>query len=188
MLLPSTDSEKVRNQIDNVRRVALPSILESLRCGFERRGQHKGSALTDGLPRDVFDARHVLLDTQHRMHPDIAAFSHEHIYGGLALRTPDEMEAERNWSYPEQHAVWHHVSGRYRSRSNSNEKEVRAVIAELEKFDKWAQHNRRQDGQPWEAAVLGFYRDQELEIRKQPTATGRRSTTPRATSTAVGPT
>lgn len=166
-LLPVAESDEVRRRIDNVRRVALPSILESLRCGFERGRQTKGSALTDGLPRQALDERHVLLEMQHRMHPDIAAFSHEHIYDGNALRTPPDLATKRGWSYSDQPAIWRHVGGGYRRHSNSNPREADEVIGELKDFDTWARGNPRHDDRPWEAAVLCFYRGQELEVRRR---------------------
>ena len=171
-LLPAAetgvDTETVWGEIDRVRRVALPSILESLRHGFERDpNARKGTALSDGLPAPALRARHVLLSTQHRMHPEIAAFSHEHIYEGEALFTPDHMERERAWGYGRhaRRAVWLDVRGGFNSRLNSNPAEARAVIDELRAFDAWAEHNPRRDGRPWEVAVLTFYRGQEREIR-----------------------
>lgn len=171
-LLPAeksgVDTEAVWSEIDLVRRVALPSILESLRHGFERDpNARKGTALSDGLPAPALRARHVLLSTQHRMHPEIAAFSHEHIYEGEALFTPDHMEGERAWGYGRHahRAVWLDVRGGFNSRFNSNQAEARAVIDELRAFDAWAEHNPHSDGRPWEVAVLTFYRGQEREIR-----------------------
>lgn len=171
-LLPAAETginmEVVWGEIDRVRRVALPSILESLRHGFERDpNARKGTALSDGLPSLARDARHVLLSTQHRMHPEIAVFSHKHIYEGKALFTPDYMEGERAWGYGRhaRRAVWLNVRGDFNSRFNSNPAEARAVIGELRAFDDWAEHNPRGDGRPWEVAVLTFYRGQEREIR-----------------------
>ncbi len=159
----------IRQQIDRVRRVALPSVLESLRHGFERnQAQRTGSALSDGLPERVLDARHVLLSTQHRMHPEIAAFSHDHIYEGAALRTPQYLAAERMWSYSRyaHRSAWLDVRGRFNRRFNCNEDEARVVAGELRRFDEWARTNPRDDGRPWEAAVLTFYRGQEREVRR----------------------
>ncbi|MCB8748929.1 AAA domain-containing protein [Rhodoferax sp. U2-2l] len=171
-LLPAVetgvDTEAVWGEIDRVRRVALPSILESLRQGFERDPQaKKPTALSDGLPASALRARHVRLSTQHRMHPDIAAFPHKLIYEGEALFTPDYMEDERTWSFRRHahRAVWLDVRGSFNSRFNSNPAEAGAVIYELREFDAWAAHNPRRDGRPWEAAVLTFYRGQEREIR-----------------------
>jgi hypothetical protein len=172
-LLPAAgtgvDREAVWTEIDRVRRVALPSILESLRHGFERDpNARSGTALSDGLPSSALRARHVLLSTQHRMHPEIAAFSHEYIYKGEALFTPSHMEAERAWGYARHahRAVWLDVRGGFNSRFNSNQTEADTVLGELRAFDRWAEHNPRKDGRPWEAAVLTFYRGQERELRR----------------------
>ena len=162
-------SEDVRVRIDRVRRVALPSVLESLRYGFEGDpDQRTGTALSDGLPEFVLKPRHVLLSTQHRMHPEIAAFSHEHVYESAALRTPEDMAGERAWSYPRyaHRAVWRDVRGDFDRCFNSNEREARSVVDELRHFDEWARVNPPQKGYPWEAAVLTFYRGQEREIRR----------------------
>lgn len=171
-LLPAgqdqTNRDRVWREIDRIRRVALPSVLESLRHGFERSPTDRtGSALSDGFPEDALKARHVLLRTQHRMHPDIAEYSHKHIYGGEALITPAYMLAERQWSYA-RHAhrsVWLDVRGGFHPRSNANPREAQAILTELHHFDAWAQRNHRTDGRPWEAAVLTFYRGQEREVR-----------------------
>lgn len=171
-LLPVTetgiDTEKVWSEIDRVRRVALPSVLESLRYGFERDpNARNGSALSDGLPAIARSRRHVLLSTQHRMHPDIASFSHTHIYDGQALITPEFMTVNRAWGFTRHahRAVWADVRGGFNGSSNSNSREARVVIDELRAFDEWAARNPRDDGRPWEAAVLTFYRGQEREIR-----------------------
>lgn len=171
-LLPAVetgvDTEAVWGEIDRVRRVALPSILESLRQGFERDpGAKRPTALSDGLPTSALRTRHLLLSTQHRMHPEIAAFPHEHIYEGEALFTPEHMADERAWGFRRHahRAVWLDVRGSFNSRFNSNPAEAGAVIDELREFDAWAAHNPRRDGRPWEAAVLTFYRGQEREIR-----------------------
>lgn len=163
------DTEKVWGEIDRVRRVALPSILESLRYGFERDpNARRGSALSDGLPEDALSIRHVLLSTQHRMHPEIARFSHEHIYERKALITPPKMAEERAWSFSRHahRAVWADVRGGFDGRLNANPDEARAVVDELRSFDEWAARYPRDDGRPWEAAVLTFYRGQEREMRK----------------------
>lgn len=39
------------------------------------------------------------------------------------------------------------------------------MARELERFGAWAAAHRRGDGEPWEAAVLTFYRAQERELR-----------------------
>ena len=102
------------------------------------------------------------------MHREIAAFSHEHVYDGKALRTPESMECKRRWSYTryEHRAAWRDVRGRFDERLNCNKDEARSVVKELRHFDEWARVNPRDDGRPWEAAVLTFYRGQEDEVRR----------------------
>lgn len=166
-LLPYTEGDDVWNKIDHVRRVALPSVLESLQEGFERnRNQKAGTALSDGLPREVMNSRHVLLETQHRMHPDIAEFPHHHIYEEKALNTPAYMFEKRSWSYNENRhrAIWLDVKGYINRKTNANKKEANAMIKELKDFDDWAKDHPRNDGEVWEVAVLTFYRGQERAL------------------------
>lgn len=160
-------------RIDRVRRVAFPSVLESLQSGFERRqDQRDGTALTDGLPAAVFAARHVLLEFQHRMHPDISALPRVRVYGGTALKDPPDMERRRAWSYAGygRRAVWLHVDGRFKRGRNRNDDEVDAVLHELERFRQWAHGEAKVvDGvaHPWEVAILTFYRGQERAMRER---------------------
>ena len=162
------NKQRVQQDIDRVRRVALPSVLESLQHGFERNArQRHGTALSDGMPEPAFKQRHVLLDTQHRMHQEIAEFPHVRIYRENALRTPGYIEKERQWSYSRYayRSVWIDVRAAGAFRNNRNEKEAYRIIEELRHFDKWAATHRRDGGSPWEVAVLAFYRGQEREIR-----------------------
>ncbi|MCC6648705.1 MAG: AAA family ATPase [Polyangiaceae bacterium] len=160
-------------RIDRVRRVAFPSVLESLQSGFERpKDQRDGTALTDGLPTGVFQSRHVLLEFQHRMHPDISALPRVRVYGGTALKDPPDMERRRAWSYGGygRRAVWLHVDGQFRRGRNRNDDEVAAVMHELERFRLWAHGEPKfVDGvaHPWEVAILTFYRGQERAMRER---------------------
>ena len=160
----------MRRSITSVSQVALPSVLESLRHGFDGEANgHRATALSDGLPERVLNQRRVLLTTQQRMHPEIAAFSREHIYDGKALHTPSSMESEREWEYPRygHRSVWIDVRGGFHDRTNSNVEERRTVLEELRLFEDWAKQHPRPGGGPWEAAVLTFYRGQERDIRNQ---------------------
>ena len=172
-LLPAdgvaTDGCDARRSIASVSQVALPSVLESMRHGFAGGGAngHRATALSDGLPDRVLNQRRVLLTTQQRMHPEIAAFSREHIYDGEALHTPPFMEFEREWDYPRyrHRSVWIDVRGGFNRRTNSNVAERVTVLEELRLFEDWAKQHPRPGGGPWEAAVLTFYRGQERDIR-----------------------
>ena len=175
-LLPYDDKNyksTVWEQVDRVRRVALPSVLESLQAGFERNAhQRAGTALSDGLPENVLSQRSVALTWQHRMHPDIAEFSHQYIYQEEALFTPEFLTGKRHWSYrsDSKRCVWHDIKGRKKS-SNANKAEVDEMMIELKAFDEWARGNPNIDSnsgrkKPWEVALLTFYRGQERELRK----------------------
>ena len=153
-LLPATGVDtngcNARRSIDSVRQVALPSVLESLRHGFDygEANGHRATALRDGLPERVLNQRRVLLKTQQRMHPEIAAFSHEHIYDGEALHTPSSMESERKWAYPRyrHRSVWIDVRGGFHRQTNSNVGERVTVLDELRLFEDWAKQHPRPGG------------------------------------------
>lgn len=157
--------EKYREAIAGVRRVALPSVIELLRLGFENGDRYRATALNSGFLPEVLAARRVLLEFQHRMHPEISMRPRTIVYDGKALRDAPDMEAERRWSYRGPRAVWVHVDGRL-EQGNVNEAEMEAVMSELEDFLQWARRSGpRSDHRPWEVAVLSFYRGQERALR-----------------------
>lgn len=167
MLMPACDGAgEVRQRIDLVKRIAVPSVLEVIEDGFP--GGHDDDCddtlLEHGMPGDDFGRRHVLLKWQHRMHPDIAAFSRQHVYEGRALGTPNSMTGKRAWQYGRysNRVVWIDVrgSGADGTGSMSNEEEARCIVDEVKAFAKFAKRNRRPDGGPWEVAVLPFYTGQ----------------------------
>ncbi|EDN71558.1 conserved hypothetical protein [Beggiatoa sp. PS] len=162
------DNEQVRSKIEQVRRIALPSVLESLQNGFERRnGQRTGTALTDGLPDDALKQRHVLLEYQHRMHPEISQFSRNHIYQGEALKDPPNMEELRQWEYDRyaHRAVWLDVWGKKEKKDNYNSREITEIKKEIRVFHAWAKQNPHPKNQVWTVAVLSFYQGQEKLLR-----------------------
>lgn len=171
LLLPAPGTgikaDVVSDYVTNIQRIALPSVLESLRYGFGRKGAITPTTLSEGLPQDVLAARHTRLTYQRRMHPEISAFPREHVYHGHALIDPPDMMSRREWPNggPRRYssrAEWLDV--KTRSKGHSRE-EVAVVIEELKAFMAWAARNPRPDGQLWEAAVLTFYRAQERELR-----------------------
>lgn len=174
-LLPVGDDGQhngAAERVHRVRRVAFPSVLESLQSGFERSArQRDATAMSDGLPESVWDARHVLLEYQHRMHPEISAFPRVKVYRGEALKDPPDMAKRRAWTfagYP-QRSLWIHVDGTC-APGNRNAGEAEVVVEELRRFERWARENPRpgEGGrpEPWEVAVLTFYRGQERVLRE----------------------
>jgi superfamily I DNA and/or RNA helicase len=101
------------------------------------------------------------------MHPDIAEFSHQHIYYGEALISPDGMASKRAWEYPQYkfRAEWVDVKGQP-GHKTSNQAEASEIIKRLEDFDRWARGHSN-DGKPWEVVVLCFYRGQEFELQQR---------------------
>ena len=180
-LLPPLNGEMIRNHIDQLRRVALPSVLECLLRGFDTdRAERHRNTLTDGFTSEELNQRHVLLSFQHRMHPDIAAFSRTHIYASAALKDPQDMSQRRQFGYAQNQprSVWLDVDGRFLKQENRNPEEARVVLDEIKRFAGWASQtaNARPIGAPWEVAVLTPYRGQERELRAQlREATGERS-------------
>lgn len=190
-LLPQSlspeQSDKLRRALDNVRRVALPSVLEILQRGTNPLpGWTQRTALTHGLPKRALQQRLVSLAYQHRMAPEISAFPRQRFYSTTLPEILDEPATERQtllldsrsviestaWPFQlfDHRAVWLDVApdGKAkRDRKNANSAEVAAVLDVLRRFRDVAGKRPRPDGQPWEVAVLTFYRAQETAIREQ---------------------
>lgn len=171
-LMPAKGGEappdRVNEHIESVRRIALPSVLESLQVGFGRRGPITPTTLTEGLPQSALAVRHTRLTYQRRMHPEISAFPREHVYQGQALIDPKDMATRRKWPGPDpwsyaSRAVW--IDVRTTSYARSSE-EAQEIVAEIRKFLEWASRHPRADKKLWEIAVLTFYRAQERELRR----------------------
>lgn len=157
-----------RDGVERVRRVAFPSLLEVLERGFDSDAPVP-TALSAGLPPDVFAERRVLLRYQRRMDTAIAALSKQHLYadadgaGGALL--PARGVDDRDFGY--------HLRGCRRvivndgrEKGNVNQSEVDAVVKHLREFVSWAKRNPRRDEQPWQIAALSFYSAQERALRR----------------------
>lgn len=168
------EQDRIADDLDIIKRVSLPSMLELLQTGFQRRERDRtGSSLTDGIRPTTFEPRHVKLSYQHRMHPDISKFPREKIYESGSLKDPDDMAQRREWSYRQytSRAGWMLVRGIRGDATYPNIAEIENVIAELQTFLRWASKNPKASGderrRPWEVAILTFYRRQESELRRR---------------------
>lgn len=164
--------DRARAAVEGVRRVALPSILESLQHGLGRGRYGAGdNALCLGLPERALADRLVSLTHQHRMHPDISSFPRQHIYLGRLLRDPPDMAERRRWDCPlyPTRSMWIDVDGKEEQKPIRNVAEADVLLRDLARFYDWARGNPKLDPdygpQPWEVAVLTFHRGQEAELR-----------------------
>ncbi|MDQ6964638.1 MAG: AAA domain-containing protein, partial [Mariprofundales bacterium] len=89
------------NAVDRIYQMTLPSILESLQQGNEESNRNK-TTITDGFDAKDLQPRHITLDYQHRMHPDISHFSRKEFYtheGKEALKDSFIAKTKRDWDY-----------------------------------------------------------------------------------------
>ena len=174
-LLPK--SQNVEQRIEEVRSIALPSVLECLQDGFaEGRGKEllPETTLTRGFPKDAMDLRFMKITYQHRMHSEISTFSRKEFYENSALNDANTI-ADRNRDYPFEYrnkknrSTWLDVPSR--DSSGKNDKEIKAIKQVLEHFVEWARHNKphkaanRDDTDCWEIALLSPYQAQRRGLR-----------------------
>jgi hypothetical protein len=161
--------EEAEAMIERTCSIALPSIIEVLQRGNDRRpGRGDISAMSDGLPDSVRDLRHVLLDRQHRMHPDISEVPRVHVYGGEALKDAPDMAERRGEFYGEfaRRGVWIQAPWAAGGPPHESQREAEAIDDEIRSFVAWARNHPHKDGRPWEVAILSFYRPQERLLRE----------------------
>jgi superfamily I DNA and/or RNA helicase len=140
------------NEIQTIRRIAFPSILEMLSSDAKRE-------------------RFQSLTYQHRMHPDVALTSQKHFYAENGnLKTANTVE-NRTWRYAQQEPVvkWIHNNDNTFQKGQQkiiNPTEVDDMETELKAFLNWAAQNPKQNGEKYEVAVLSFYLEQNRAICK----------------------
>ena len=173
----------VRDEIDKIRRISLPSVLELLQEGYETSFNGKGFdliALYSGLSYagnepDILSMRHTLLTNQHRMAPEISLLPRKYVYEGKALKNAngDEgMRREREWNYTKysSRCVWVDIKPKLQDlgtgKSNFNYAEIRAIRKALIDFMNWAQDNPNNNDRNgiWSVAILPFYKGQVNKI------------------------
>jgi hypothetical protein len=168
--VPQTADEALDEALDNMRRAAMPSILEILQTGAGVLGRHRETPLSVGLG-NALAVRMASLRFQHRMHPDISRFPREQFYAQAGLlNDAADMHRLRQWSYAQyaRRAVWLDIRRRRGEHGNENVAEADALLEELYKFVVWARDQPHPSGNPeavWEVAVLTFYRAQERLLR-----------------------
>ena len=168
-LMKAISQNDAKPQIERLRHVALPSILELLKDGFD--GDYDVQcAITEGLPEDAYEARAQKISYQHRMHPEIAELSRKYIYHGEALNSSKNMAARRSVFWPcSKHILWinsmKNISTVKDEKSrNANSFECDLIMKKMEEFVIWAKRNPNREEKSngiWEVAILSFYQGQE---------------------------
>ena len=170
-LMPAVESYSkwVPLAIDAIRDVGVRSVIESFQVGRSDHRVRRRSALTEAIPPDVWKERAVLLEYQHRMHPDISKLPRDQFYEGVALKdanTLDERDKQDGWSFmPKVSArrVWVDVRGH--EEGGINRAEIEAMRRWLEAWRDYAESYQRTDGKEWTVACISFYNRQELGTR-----------------------
>ena len=175
-LLPK--SQNVKTRIEEVRSIALPSVLECLQEGFASPDARKllpETTLTQGFSKEAKEERFTMIKHQHRMNEEISEFSRNEFYNGEALKDANTIK-ERNQMYPfdyrkdRKRSVWLDVASTINSSVNT--KEITAIKKILQDFIDWARQNpppknndNRDDKQRWEVALLSPYQAQRRGLR-----------------------
>ena len=171
VLMPAAEtySAWVPPAIDAIRDVGVRSVIESFRVRRSHHRVRRLSALTEAIPPAVWEERAMLLEYQHRMHPDISRLPREQFYEGTALKdanTIDRRDEKIGWYFmPEVPArrVWVDVHGH--EERGINQGEIDAMQCWLEAWRDYAETHRRTDDKDWTVACLSFYNRQELGTR-----------------------
>lgn len=177
-LLPQVGRERVREYMNLLADISLPSVLESLQLGVRADKPKRRSYLFQGLGQ-AWSARAVCLTHQHRMHADISAFPRKVFYEDAFLKdepssepgdeTVARRDATHHWSFGARlpaRRLWVDVAGRELKGTNSAE--VDAMRDVIQRFLAWAAknpHAKARDGKRWEVACLSFYVRQEAALR-----------------------
>lgn len=175
-LLPqaASNANDVKNRVNTIANIALPSILECLINGIKGRRADMETTMSQGLQGYLKDCRYTLLEYQHRMHSQISAFPRKQFYQNNQrvalqdLKKPYPIDDLRQWNYVQypQRNVWIDIKGN--AQRSCNYAEVDAMITEIKKFLDFALKNPQPEGKPyWTVACLTFYRKQERKLREK---------------------
>lgn len=156
--------EKINKQINELKYVALPSVMQIFEYGINKKiSQAKATTFNSGFGDNSLNLRKETLKYQFRMHPDIAKFSRENIYKNKSLI---DGQVNRDWSYNNNmHLAWIDCESKNTS-NNYNNLEVKKIISDLKVFLEYTKNNKRSDKKNWSVAILSYYRKQDSEIKK----------------------
>lgn len=169
-------SQDVSKRLEEIRSIALPSVLECLQYGFATGKAQQllpETTLTRGFPAKALPSRFSRINFQHRMHPDISSFSRKEFYDDEALIDADTLQLRNanftfNYRSEEPRNTWIDVSGA-KGGYSVNRGEINAIKAELKLFIDYSRNNppsdsRRDNPDQWEIAVLSPYQAQRKAL------------------------
>lgn len=159
------------NMVDRLYNMTLPSILESIQVGNGEK--HKDSTvITEGFDENIRKQRHIILNYQHRMHPDISKFSRDEFYTSSEnIALLDGNKTQRDWDYNRytKRAVWIDTpkSESAKRQDRTHFDEANRIIKEIEQFLGYSATHKHPEGKEWTIAVITYYRPQETLLRKK---------------------
>ena len=167
-LLSDEERDSFLESIHLLSDIAIPSIIMMLQEGVDRRESQHISILTHGINEEDMQNRFIVLEYQHRMHPDISRISRKFVYEDKALK--DSPYWESHLDYPSEtgsRLEIRFIDAPANGMQNVNENEANAIIKELEIFVAFSKSHPRNDGKPYELAVLTFYNRQLISLRNK---------------------
>lgn len=167
-LLAGDEKESFLESMHLLSDIAIPSIIMMLQEGVDRRESQHISILTHGINEEDMQNRFIMLEYQHRMHPDISRISRKYVYEDKALK--DSPYWESHFDYPSKIASrleLRLIDAPANGMQNLNENEANAILKELENFVAFSKSHPRNDGKPYELAVLTFYNRQLISLRNK---------------------
>ncbi len=170
----------LKEEIERIKRITMPSILELLQNGLGEtlhQGRKLDRILYDGFPAKAKKYKFTSLSYQHRMNDLIAQTSRNHFYEGnleTANTVIDRINPLGTYKQGEDAVIWVTNTEKIKydrlkkRRLNSNLKEAKQMIGELKDFLEWSKGAPpKEKNEPFEVAVLCFYRDQESLMRRE---------------------
>lgn len=166
-LIPtSIDRSGIDNSLFILKQVALPSILESLQRGIDKKEKyHATTTLTEGFTKitkkDYINNRFVTLNYQYRMHPDISKLPRDLFYDNQALN--DAKSIDRSWDYKryKNRNIW--INHNSHTNKTLNKEEINIIKRELDALRKWKLTDN--NFKTITVGIITFYKKQEKELR-----------------------
>ncbi len=179
--------EGIHGDVENIRKIALPSILEMLQIGIgeTKRTTREGETYKEEkLIYEGFNQFPIItqqkfqsLSFQHRMHDEIASISREYFYNeNNNLKTANTVFDRKDvldfYKPNENKVIWvtnqdstFRKKRNRKQQENINPTEVKHIRQELENFIKEAKFSPKSNNKDYEIAVITFYRGQEQKLK-----------------------